>query len=263
MPALLQTENLGFSYETERVLTGISFEIRKGDFWGIIGPNGSGKSTLLKLLDGILSPQEGRISLKGVALGQFSRRELSRKIAALWPQQQFAFPFQVLPLVLTGRAPYLSGLLRFESKGDYRIAEKAMELTGVAEFAQRYYHELSAGEKQRVLIARALAQQPEVLLLDEPTSYLDIKHKLELFELLKRMNQESGLTVITVSHDINLAADYCNKLILLHNAGIFSLGHPAQVITTENIKSVYECRVLLDKNPASGMPRITPVASSY
>ncbi len=262
MPTLLKIKNIGFSYETVEVLSGVSFEIQKGDFWGIIGPNGSGKSTLLKLLDGILSPQEGRIILNGVDMGEFSRRELSQKIAALWPQRQFAFPVQVLPLVLTGRAPYLSGLLRFESKEDYKVAEKAMELTGITDFAQRYYHELSAGEKQRVLIARALAQQPDLLLLDEPTSYLDIKHKLALFELLKEMNQETGLTVVTVSHDINLAADYCNKLVLLHDTRIFSLGDPARVITTENIKSVYECRVLLDKNPATGMPRITPIATS-
>lgn len=252
----LRANNVCFSYGSDWVLQDISFEVGSGEFWGIIGPNGSGKTTLIKLLDGILTPQRGDIQLNGVKLAELKREEIARQIAVVSPGLWLNFSFNVQQLVLMGRYPHL-GKLRFEGKHDYRIAREAMALTDISALAKRYFHELSGGERQRVLLARALAQQPELLLLDEPTVYLDINHTLDFFDLIKKMNRERGLTVVVVSHDINLAADYADRIVLLHQGRIFRLGFPHEVITAENINTVYGRRVLVDTNPATSRPRVT------
>jgi iron complex transport system ATP-binding protein len=251
----LKASKVYFKYNADWILQDISFSVNPGEFLGIIGPNGSGKTTLIKLLDGILSPQRGDIQLNGVKLAELKRNWIAQRIAVVSPGLLLNFSFNVQQLVLMGRYPYLDNL-RFEGRRDYQIAEEAMALTDVAALAERYFHELSGGERQRVLLARALAQEPELLLLDEPTVYLDINHTIDFFDLVKRMNRERGLTVVVVSHDINLAADYCNKLILLNQGKIFCQGGPQEVITNRNIQSVYGKRVLVEQHPRSGLPRI-------
>ncbi len=252
----LSVNGVGFSYGDSRTLQDISLEVGCGEFLGIIGPNGSGKTTLIKLLDGMLTPQPGDIRLNGVSLADLKRSAIARQIAVVSPGLALNFSFNVRQLVLMGRYPHLNNL-HFEGDKDYRIAEEAMAITDISTLADRYFHELSGGERQRVLLARALVQQPQLLLLDEPTVYLDISHTVDFFDLIKKMNRERELTVVVVSHDINLAADYADRIMLLDRGRIFRLGYPHEVITAGNINTVYGRKVLVDTNPVTAKPRVT------
>jgi iron complex transport system ATP-binding protein len=253
---ILRAEKVGFQYGGQWVLRDISFEVREGEILGIIGPNGSGKTTLLKILDGILTPREGRVWLRDKDLSQLGRETLAKVIGVVPQDYSMFFPFSVEEIVLMGRTPHL-GLLRFEGQKDFAIARRAMELTETTEFSRRGMGELSGGERQRVLIARAVTQEPEVLLLDEPTTYLDIKHQVALFQLMKTLHEKGNLTVIVVTQDINLAAHYCHRILLIKSGQYFSMGTPAEVVTPENIRQVYETDVLIDPHPRTGLPRVT------
>lgn len=257
----VECENIGFRYQKEWILEDLSFTGAEGEFFGIIGPNGSGKTTLLKIVDGILNPERG-----SVCIGKTDIREMKRntfaKIVAMVPQDSpMIFPFTVHEVVLMGRAPHL-GRLMFERKSDFAVSQKAMELTDTLSLAERNINELSGGERQRVLIARALAQEPGVILLDESTAHLDIKHQVAFFDLIRDLNRKEGLTVIAVTHDINLASLFCDRIMLLKKGCIHSIGTPDEVITESNIKEVYETDVFVDCNPQTGLPRVTLMASS-
>jgi len=257
----VECENIGFRYQKEWILEDLSFTGAEGEFFGIIGPNGSGKTTLLKIVDGILNPERG-----SVCIGKTDIREMKRntfaKIVAMVPQDSpMIFPFTVHEVVLMGRAPHL-GRLMFERKSDFAVSQKAMELTDTLSLAERNINELSGGERQRVLIARALAQEPGVILLDESTAHLDIKHQVAFFDLIMGLNRKEGLTVIAVTHDINLASLFCDRIMLLKKGCIHSIGTPDEVITESNIKEVYETDVFVDCNPQTGLPRVTLMASS-
>jgi iron complex transport system ATP-binding protein len=184
------------------------------------------------------------------------RPDIAKKIAVVPQDHQIDFPFTSLEVVLMGRSPYL-GRLQFETRHDFEVAQRAMELTETLPFAQRPINELSGGERQRILIARAVAQEPEIMLFDEPTSSLDINHQVEFYELISRLNREKNLTILTVSHDINLASEYCQKIILLKEGRIFKTGNPREVVIEGHIRQVYGSRVLVDQNPVTGSPRIT------
>jgi len=257
MAPFLEAIEVSYRYKTPRwVIDGVSFSIEEGEFWGIIGPNGAGKTTLLNLLDGIILPQEGEIRLKEQALGDMSRREIARQVAILPQEVTFYFNFTALEVVLQGRAPFL-GALRLEGDKDVEIARHSMAKTGSLQFADQSVTELSEGEKQRVLVARALTQQPRLLLLDEPTANLDLNYQVEVMELVKALSQQEGLTVVMASHDINLAAGYCDKLLLLKEGRVFCQGKPEAVLNQRVLTQVYECDLLVDKNPLTGSPRIT------
>ncbi len=253
---ILRAEKVGFQYGGRWVLRDISFEVLAGEILGIIGPNGSGKTTLLKILDGILAPREGRVWLRETDIAQVGRKTLAKAIGVVPQDYSMFFPFSVEEIVLMGRTPHL-GLLRFEGQRDFAIARRAMELTETAEFRTRGMGELSGGERQRVLIARAVTQEPEILLLDEPTTYLDIKHQVALFELMKTLHEKVNLTVVVVTQDINLAAQYCHRILLIKDGRSFTMGTPVEVITSENIRQVYETEVLVDAHPRTGLPRVT------
>ncbi|HSD94059.1 MAG TPA: heme ABC transporter ATP-binding protein [Syntrophales bacterium] len=253
---LLRVDNVSFRYGEQWVLRGIDFEVAKGDFLGIIGPNGSGKTTLLRVIDGILAPQEGAVLLEGTEIGKLRRDALARSVAVVPQYSALAFPFSVEEVVLMGRAPHL-GRWRFEGDEDNRIARKAMEMTDTLGLAARDMESLSGGERQRVLIARALAQEPRLMLLDEPTAFLDIRHQVDFFDRIRLLNRDRGLTVIAVTHDINLAAHYCDRIILLKDGRIGAAGPVDAVITEENIRKAYETRVMVDRHPGTGSPRIT------
>ncbi len=257
----LECEDIRFRYRREWILKDLSFSTHQGEFFGIIGPNGSGKTTLLKIVGGILHPEGG-----SVRIGKTDIREMKRidfaKIVAMVPQDSpMIFPFTVHEVVLMGRAPHL-GRLMFERKSDFAVSQKAMELTDTLSLAERNMNELSGGERQRVLIARALAQEPGIILLDESTAHLDIKHQVALFDLIRELNRNEGLTVIAVTHDINLASLFCDRIMLLKEGCIHSIGRPDEVITESNIKEVYETDVMVDCNPQTGLPRVTLLANS-
>ncbi len=253
---MIEVNTIFFKYHQDWVLQDISFQLRRGEFVGVIGPNGSGKTTLLKILYRLFSPQRGEVLYENVSLKKMSRKEIAKKIAVVAQETYPAFPFRAIEIVLMGRSPYL-GHLMFESPNDLEIVKKAMEWTEILPIAERPIDELSGGERKRVFIARALAQEPEVVLLDEPTANLDIHHQAEFLDLILSLNRQKGLTILMASHDLNLASEYCDRLILLRHGKVDQIGSPEEVMTRENIERVYGCQVWVDRNPVSGMPRVS------
>ncbi|HXG50434.1 MAG TPA: ABC transporter ATP-binding protein [candidate division Zixibacteria bacterium] len=237
-------ENLAFRYTEAPVLEGVSLAVERGEMLALLGPNGSGKTTLLKLLAGLL-PADGTIEVNGRPLRDYGRRELSRLIAVVPQETQAIFPYTVAEVVLMGRASHHSPLA-LESAADREVALRCMELTGVFTLADRYLHELSGGEKQRVIIARALAQEPEILLLDEPSAFLDLRHQVQVLELLRRLNRERALTIVAALHDLNLAALFFPRLVMLRGGKIYRDGTPAEVLTEQTVEAVYGVRVRIE-----------------
>ena len=253
---MIEVNSISFRYHEDWVLQNISFRVERGEFVGVIGPNGSGKTTLLKILYRLLAPQNGEILFELVPIKKMDRTDIAKRIAVVAQETHLLFPFTVLETVLMGRSPYLGDLM-FESEKDLEIAKKAMEWTKILPFSERPMDELSGGERKRVFIARALAQEPEVILLDEPTVNLDIHHQIDFLDLILTLNRERGLTIVMASHDMNMASEFCDRLILLQGGRIYKMGTPEEVITQENIESVYGCGVWIDQHPISGMPRIS------
>ena len=241
------------------VLNDFNCVIESGKILGVLGPNGSGKSTLLKLLARVLPVQGGAISLFEKDLWRLSQADIARTVALVPQETQQNFPFTIAEMVLMGRFPHHAGFggWHWEDSEDVLIAQMAMQDLDVAHLGGRLISDVSGGERQRAIIARALAQVPRVLLLDEPTAFLDLHHQLDIARILKRLNRERGLTVVMVSHDINLASQYCDQLMLLNEGQIVEEGTPEEVIRSEILEAVYGCRVLVDRHPQSGMPRIS------
>jgi iron complex transport system ATP-binding protein len=261
LPAIVRMESVCFQYPGREVFHDLTFSLEEGEILGLIGPNSSGKTTLLKLMDGLLNPQRGKVFLEGKDLQKLPRRQVARGIAVVPQEMEVPFSFTVGEIVLMGRAPYM-GRFGWEKQRDLKIAREGMALTDIAQLENRPFAELSQGEKQRVLIARALAQEPRVMLLDEPTSHLDINHQVEINELIRSLNVEKNLTVMNISHDLNLAAEYSHRIVLLSRGSIYAMGTPSMVITEENIRRVYETTVMVEKNPVSGAPRVTPLGKA-
>lgn len=253
---MIGIQNLSFAYLEELVVDRVSLSIADGEFVGIIGPNGAGKSTLLKLIDGILQAKEGEIKLQSKPLHEYTRRQMAKMIGFVPQNFSTAFSYSVNDIVLMGRYPHLSAFAS-ESANDYRIAERSMQSTDVWQLRQRQFGELSGGEKQRVVLASALAQEPQILLLDEPTSSLDIKYQYQFYSILQQLQQSRGLTIVVVTHDINLAARYCGRLILLKNGKVVDDGAPEKVITKKMMESVYEVEVEVLQHPQDGKPLLT------
>jgi len=246
----ISIEDLGFAYDGRPVLAGISLEVEEGKILALVGPNGSGKTTLLRNIAGVLHPSAGIVYLDLKELEKFTPRELARHLAAVEQERQVGFDFTVRELVELGRLPHLGRLQRLGAK-DREAVRRAMELTQVEEFAERPISQLSGGERQRVFLAIALAQEPKVLLLDEPTAHLDINYQIELMEIVRR-RARAGLTVVMALHDLNLAAYYADRLALLHRGRITALGRPAEVLTPQNIKRTFGAEVVVGRNPLTG-----------
>ena len=258
MDAVLRFDDVTFAYRQSRVFSGFSFVLGAGEMTAILGPNGSGKTTLVRLAVGYLQPSGGTISLSGLPLGEIPARERARIVAVVPQDTQLAFDFTVREVIHMGRAPHL-GLLGFEKEHDRGVVDAVMARTDVAQLAERRFLTLSGGERQRVVIARALAQEPQVLLLDEPTAFLDLRHRLAAYSLLTELNRERGITVIVVSHDINLAARHCDRLVLLRDGAIHADGAPDEVLTPENVADVYDVEAQVRTDPVTGRPYIFPL----
>lgn len=243
---ILEAKNITFGYGEKQVLNNINLSVNEADFIGIIGPNGSGKTTLLKTLCRGLKPEAGKILFKGEDIFKLDTRLVARNIAMVPQDETIIFPFTVFEIVMMGRAPYIDRF-SWEKKEDVNIVESAMKLADVSRFKERNIDELSSGERQRVFIARALAQMPKVLLLDEPTSHLDINHQYDILELVKKLNANVKITVVMISHDINLASKYCKKLVLLKKGRVYTEGTAKKVVTKKIIKDVYGVNVNLIK----------------
>lgn len=230
----LAVENMSFSYGTASILKHISLEVGKKEFIGIIGPNGSGKSTLLKCLYRVLKPSRGAVYLDGEELSALPVRKSARKLAVVGQHHHSHFEFTVQEVVLMGRSPHKT-LLERDNADDYQIVKNALEQVGMEAFLQRDFSSLSGGEQQRVILARALAQQTPGLILDEPTNHLDITYQLQLMKLVK----ELSVTVITALHDLNIAAAFCDRIFVLKNGELIAEGPPKEVLTPKLCKDVY------------------------
>jgi len=253
----LRINNIACRYETTNVLENINFSATGGDFIGVIGPNASGKSTLLKSISKVLKPHTGVVLLNERDVYTLKSAEIAKNLAVVPQESVISFAFTALEVVLMGRTPHLN---RFEMEGtkDLIIAKKAMELTNAWHLRERPINTLSGGEKQRVIIARALAQEPKALLLDEPTDHLDINYQIEILDLIKRLNKEEEMVVIAVFHDLNIASQYCDRLILLSKGRIFAAGRAGDVLTRENIEKVYGIKVTVKQDDISGRLIIHP-----
>ena len=262
MSSAINTINVSYAFANRTVIRNLSFSVAEGDFFIIIGPNGSGKTTLLKIFAGLLKLQKGHIQIFGRHVTDYKQKSLARTIAMVPQQLPLDFPFTVAESVLMGRAPH-QGALGIENKKDFAVATQAMAFTEEEHLADRRLDQLSGGEQQRVFIARAICQEPQIMLLDEPTASLDLAHQVRTMDLMERLKTEKQVTVIMVSHDINIAAMYADQLLLLKDGQILSLGSPREVLTFQNLEAAYSCRLLVDESPLDESPRITLVPRKF
>lgn len=255
--AALQARDVTAGYGASDAVRGVSIEAAPGEIVAIVGPNGAGKSTLLRVLGGTLKARHGEVSLFGHALESYDRRALARLVAVVAQESAVAFRFTVLEVVLMGRTPHL-GPFRFESRRDLEIAHAALEHFDLLELAGRPIQELSGGERKRVFLARALAQEPKVLLLDEPTAFLDMKHVAEIFLRFRELCAERRMAAMATLHDLNAAAMYANRILLMKDGETVAYGDTESVLNEENLRRVYETQVYVGRNPATGTLAILP-----
>jgi iron complex transport system ATP-binding protein len=257
---LLQATDLAFAYPgTPRVLDGVSLSAARGSIVGLIGPNGSGKTTLLRLLAGTLTPTSGSIALDGIRLSTLTRRDLARRLAVVPQDTHVTFDFSAIEIVLMGRYAHL-GAFALEGPDDLAAARHALAATGTAGLESRQFATLSGGEKQRVVIASALAQASDILLLDEPTTALDVGFQIEIATLLTRLNRERGTTMVVSTHDLNLAATLCTELILLQGGRVLAQGRTVDVLTAANIRQLYNVDADVTFHPRAGHLTVVPLA---
>ena len=251
----LTINHLSFSYSSSPILKGIDLALDLGEVLSIVGPNGSGKSTLLKCINRILKTKGNTVFVDGKDINKLNLKELS-KIMGYVPQSSVSvFPFTVFDIVMMGRTPYIHWS---PSEQDYEIVAETLDFLGLSDLAMRHFNELSGGEQQKVIIARALAQQPKILLLDEPTSNLDIKHQLEILCILKDLAQSKHCSIIVAMHDLNMASRFSDKMLMLKKGCIFAVGAPEKVLTEENIEAVYGIKAKVTKS-IMGKPQVVPL----
>jgi len=259
----LEIRQVSFSYFDGLVLHNISLSIKPCEMVGLLGPNGSGKTTLIKLASGVLKPGQGEIRLDGSSISRLRRKVIARSVAVVPQQFHIPFAFTVGEVVMLGRIPFIRTFAG-EAPADRDAVNSALELVDIVDLEQRHFDELSGGERQKVILAMALAQQPSLLLLDEPTVHLDIAHQVEILELVRSLNVEQGITVIAAMHDLNLASLYFDRLVLLKEGRVIADGTPAQVLTEDWIKEAFLASVKVEPHPVTGVPHIvvTPRVST-
>jgi iron complex transport system ATP-binding protein len=264
---MLQVSDVSFAYAArraavQRVLDGVSLEVRRGTVVGLLGPNGSGKTTLLRIIAGVLKPESGRVLIGGHPIEQLTRRDLARRVAVVPQETHSTFDFSVIDMVLMGRYPHL-GAFELEGASDQAIARDALAATGTTALELRPFATLSGGEKQRVVIAGALAQASDMLLLDEPTAALDLRYQFEITALLRRLNTERGTTMIVSTHDLNLAAALCERVVLLKQGGVIAHGTTEETLTAANIRLLYGVDADVQYHPRAGHLTVVPIARSH
>lgn len=253
---MMKAEGLSGGYGDSRLINNVSLTVEKGEFLGILGPNGSGKTTLLRLLTGTLPAKEGSVYLAGKPLADYKPKELARIMAVLPQKTDQAFTFTVKETVAFGRYPFQTGLFRQQTEKDEAIVQEAMEQTGVSAFAEKSIRDLSGGEQQRVYLAQALAQQPRILFLDEPTNFLDLAYQKELLDLIKRLTRENGLAAVSVFHDLNTASLYCDELLFMKNGTAGPKQKPEYAVSEHHIKAVYDTDITALVHHSSPKPMI-------
>lgn len=258
MNSAVRFEHVQVAYGDHTILHDLSLEVPAGSFFIIIGPNSAGKTTLAKTLAGQVKPQHGSIEILGRPLSSYSRKALARRVAMVPQYSPIEVPFTVAEVVLMGRSPHLS-LAGLETHRDLEIAAEAMAATQVDHLARRRLNQLSGGELQRTIIARAICQQPQIIILDEPTASLDLAHQVHVMDLMERLKNERGYTVVMISHDLNLAAMYADQLLLLHQGSVAAQGDPGEVYTYERLEQTYGCVLLVGDNPLMKKPQVTLV----
>jgi iron complex transport system ATP-binding protein len=258
----VEVKQLAVAYGQTPVLSDLTFDIPEEEFFIIIGPNGSGKTTLMKLIAGVEKPAKGRIHIMGRSIKHYNRKDLARHIAYVPQTTPVDFPFSVIEIVLMGRSPY-QGMLGLEKKEDLEKAKQALAFTGVEHLENRRLDQLSGGECQSVFIARAICQEPKVILLDEPTASLDLSHQVRIMDLMEKLKADMQITVVMVSHDLNLAAMYGTRLMLLDQGRIVKIGTPKDVLTYQTLEESYGCTLLVDDSSLGGFPRVTLVPGKF
>lgn len=255
---MLSVENISIGYGKSAVIEDVSFSLKAGEILALLGANGAGKTTLLKSLNFSLPTAKGEILLDGKKLQDYSRREIAQKIAVIAQENETKFPVTVLEFVLAGRFAHGTGF-GWETADDLEIAENALELCDLANYENRLLNQLSGGERQRVILARALATQAKILLLDEPTTNLDLAHQAMMFQLVRQKCKSGASSAVLITHDLNLASEFADEIILLKNGRIAAQGNPKTVLTEENVQAVFGVKVLLDENPFSKKRRVTTI----
>ncbi|MEO7658314.1 MAG: ABC transporter ATP-binding protein, partial [Pyrinomonadaceae bacterium] len=255
---MLEVKNISVSYGEREVLSGVTFDLREGRIIALLGANGAGKTTLVKALNASLPVSRGEILLDGKLLPDISRRETAKNISVVAQENETRFPVTVVEFVLSGRFAH-GGAFGWETAADTEIAEKALADCDLSDFAMRLMNHLSGGERQRVVLARALATNARILLLDEPTANLDLAHQAMMFRLVRQKCLENKYSAIIITHDLNLASEFADEIIMLKGGRVAAAGPPRQVLTAENVKNVFGVNVLLDENPASRNLRVTTV----
>ncbi|RLC49314.1 MAG: ABC transporter [Candidatus Cloacimonadota bacterium] len=252
---MIKIENVHLAYRNQEVIKELSLHFTAGEFCALIGPNGAGKSTLLKSLVKFLEPKRGKIVFNGKSLADWKHKELAKNIALIPQEFQLQFDFKVRDLVLTGRFPYL-GYWQNYSRRDIEIAEEVLRRLDLFSLKDKMFSQLSGGEKQRVSIARALVQETEVILMDEAFANLDVNHQLEIMQIVSKINKEQGKMIILVSHNINLASDYCERIVMLKKGKLIADGHPRDIINSVTIKELFDADFDIVENPISGRPNL-------
>jgi len=259
---ILQTHGLSFAYGDRTILHDVSLDVPHGHIVGLLGPNGSGKTTLLRLIAGTLSPASGRVTVGDEDVSRLSRREMARRLAVVPQETHSTFDFSVQDIVLMGRYPHL-GAFELEGATDVAIAREALAATGTLPLERRLFATLSGGEKQRVVIASALAQASDALLLDEPTASLDVGYQIEIAALLTRLNSERGTTMLVSTHDLNLAAALCTELILIRNGRVVAQGETRTVLTPDAIRAVYDVEAEVSFHSRAGHLTVVPIGRTH